>query len=387
MRLFHKILLFFIVLLAMGTYSKADIKADLRVAAGDTDNLMNDSSNTKDSFRIYKLATYIYPLTPLKIEVQGEYTIYRSVAELSNFMGGVGVTYIPLRQQSDFSCCINSNFKSRVYREGYEDFDNNYFDAAFGISYTLGTVASLRCGTGFNSTKYTNEKDTSTIPNTFKFSGDNSSIEAFFGANITLPWSNTIDIEAGLASMSLTYVKPPIDLHDYLEPALDTAIDGHLKSFYISPRFSRPIGRKFGLNITYIHRQFRKSDSMIIAGLSSAFLSPWTQVYEGNSVTVSLKTYVIPDCIVSAGAGHWHKDYLKGEEKRPQHGLPKPPTIIKSRHDGQNKLFFSIQMPLRLKTSTTIEPAIQIDYSNNNSSNKLYDYSCISVAGGVTIKM
>nr|MBN2277972.1 hypothetical protein [candidate division Zixibacteria bacterium] len=414
------IILIMVLISLAGMRVSADITAEFQTAGGYTDNLRFDTSAIDDTFGKAKLTLNLIPYSFMKIELindymkydgavidadtttEGDSTVIRyNAIDLSNNKTSVNIHLVPVCQDENFIMFIRAGFNTQSYMEGYEKFNNDNLTADFSLGYRLCGRIMLRSGFSFNSTDYTNEEDddTATVKQTFDISGDNDTYEIFFGGNITLPWSNVIDFEGGYSKMNLTYARPPKDSilkywddftwipRDYLNPNKDTLIDGSLKSYYFSPRLSRPIGSKFGINITYIYRSFESPDDIIIAGLSNQFLSPWTSVYEGESVTGTIKSYILPNFIITAGAGYWKKDYLKGEEERKSdNSIPPPPRMIRDRHDEQNKFFCSIRKPLVFRSGLFIEPSFEINISHNNSSNDLYDYDNFALSLGLTMR-
>jgi len=385
----------------LGASAYSDIVPEFQMAGGYTNNLKYDSSDIEDSFEKAKLTLNLYPFSSFKIDASDEFMVYNETSDLTNNKVSVNATFVPPCEDEHFTFYVNGGFSNQIYDEGYESFNNNNFNINAALGYRINDWLLLRSGCSFNSTDYTNEEiqDTATVNQTFDISGDNETLELYFGGNISLPFSNVIDFEGGYSKMNLTYANPPQDTilrywddftwikRDYLNPNKDTLVDGNLKSYYFSPRISRPIGSKFGINVVYIYRTFDAADNVIIAGLSNQFLSPWTSVYEGESVTATLKSYIVPNFIITCGAGYWKKDFLKGEEERePVEGIPPPPRVIKDRHDEQNKFFLSIQKPFPFRSGLFVEPSMEMNISHNNSSNDLYDYNNFGISLGLTIR-
>jgi hypothetical protein len=114
---------------------------------------------------------------------------------------------------------------------------------------------------------------------------------------------------------------------------------------------------------------------------------------------LGLKTYLVPNFILSAGAGYFDKVYFGHSLESIQIGgnPPTPGAVIigndtaedgvLDREDKQTRVYLSIQLPLASRTGPFIEPSLQVEYTNNTSSVYLYDYDDVTVTAGVKIKL
>ena len=130
------------------------------------------------------------------------------------------------------------------------------------------------------------------------------------------------------------------------------------------------------------------NDDQIIFGFATKFLSPWASVWEGQSITASLKSFLIPKLILTAGAGYWDKTFLKSIESDYkfyiQILIDDPP--VRRRHDWQTRYYGSIQLPITTHSGTFIEPSLRVDYTKNYSSLALYRYSNYSMSLLTTLR-
>ncbi len=412
-RIISPTILVTIILCLLSTAAFADFRYEVKSSGGYTDNLFSDSTRQKDSYAQSGAVISYYPFSNFKLELNGDYTYYNEINGLSNFGSGFDITWLPLEESSPLSLYINYNLSILRYRDVFEYHNNDNYNFSISLSNRNGNIFRLRAGFQYRRSDYINEPedppDTGfVIFETFDTPRDNENLEFFIGTNFSLPGKNVIDLEIGYAAMNITYAPRPTDStidfsdpmsgnrirRDYLSPVRDTLQDDKLWSLYFSPRFSRPIGSKTGINITYIYRQFLNPDQYVIPGMpdssisgisSTGFLSPWISVYEGHSISTTFKTYIIPGFILTGGAGYWKKNFLLTEEER---GLEMaPPNIIKDRIDEQNRFYINIQKPFTFRNGLFLEPAILIDYSDNNSSNDFYDYTGLTFSAGITFRM
>lgn len=372
----HRLLLFacFFTLLLLVSPTYGDIAYEAGVRGGYTNNLYNDSTDTGDSYSITSIKAKLYPASNLEVNVVGQYTLYNKINNLSNFYYSGQVTYIPSHEDVPYSIYISGNFDRVLYRNEQKEFDNQNLGLLASFGYFLVPTIQARAGTKLTSTSYFNTVD---------INADYEQFEWFGGLNITFLGSNAFDIEAGYSLMNFDYISSHVQAINPTNPG-DSLARGSLHSFYISPRYSRPLGKKTGMSITYSYRNFTNHDDIVIFGFTTGFLSPWASVYDGSSIQLKLKTYLVPHAIISGGMGYWNKTYLKSLEKG-IHGYPAP-MDAPQRVDELTRVFASIQRPIMFGISGVLEPTLSLDYTHNISNDDRYDFNGITVTVGVTYK-
>jgi len=358
------------------------VETEFQTSAGYTDNLLADSSAVEDSYGLGKVSAKFYPLPIAEILLNGEYTNYGNYVDLTNYSGGVGITVIPLKENSRFSIYINGNFNSRGYRENFESFNTRIYDGIASLGYSVSPIMQLRAGFSLKSTSYLHV-----------LAVDNTKYEIFGGVNTSFLGKNSFDLQMGYAFVDLTYWEkqvwhpPDISGAQYVLPERTDEYpptDGHLKLLQIWPRYSRPIGDKFAIVINYSYRKFDDLGEIAVAGVTTQSLSPWASIYEGESISFTLKSFFLPNFILESGVGYWKKNFLNSNENRNVPLLAK--YIILARHDEQNKAYLTIKRPFQLKSGLFIEPTVTINHTYNNSTNAQYDYTNLSISGGITFR-
>lgn len=377
----------------------ADIKMDFSGSGGYTNNLLENSSKNEDSFSSARVSLRVYPHSTTEISLNNDYTYYSKYYNLSNFNGGVGLQFIPTGKNSRLSVLFSLNFTARVYRDNFLKFNNDTYDALFSAGYNWRGIL-IRSGVSFNSIKYHDLA----VPDSLSFDqlvvSDKNTFKLFAGTNFSLLNSISVDFEGGYAYMDYTRFRDTIR---YIDPSpfspfkhIDSFMTGdRLESYYFSPRISGHLGQKVGLNITYNYRKFTNKRDKVVYGAGTGWISPWASVYDGQSITAALKTYYLPNFIISSGIGYWDKTFFRTIERIF--------TLIRKankRRDFQTRFYLTLQRPIPLKSGTIIEPFLQFNYSDNKSTyddkptnptmkpdHKLYDYSSLSVSAGLTIKM
>ncbi|MCX6827717.1 MAG: hypothetical protein NT002_00295 [candidate division Zixibacteria bacterium] len=361
----------------------ADIKMDFSGSSGYTSNLLSDSSRNEDSFSSTKVSLRAYPHSTTEISFNNDYTYYSKFYNLSSFIGGFGLRFIPTGKKSPLSILFSLNFSARVYRDNFLKFNNDNYDALFSAGYNWRGIL-FRSGVSYNSMKYHNPAVPDSLRSDSLVVSDKNTFKLFAGTNFALLNSISIDFEGGYAYMDYTRFRDTIG---YINPShfkpVDSFMTGdRLESYYFSPRISGQLGAKVGLNVTYNYRKFANKKDKVVYGPGTGWISPWALHYEGQSITASLKTYYLPHSIISSGIGYWDKTFFRSIDE-----LFVWLKDAHKRRDFQTRFYLSLQRPIPLKSGTIVEPFLQFDYSDNKSSYKLYDYSSLSVSAGLTIKM
>jgi len=352
-----------LILVAISVASHADIGFEVQVGQSYTGNLLLDSSNFQDSYYNTNVNLHYYPFPIAEISLKSEYTYYGELIGLGNIRSGAGITLIPTRAESPASFYISANWEKLDYRQEFDVYNTNDIDILSSLGYRLGDKVQLRAGISYKNTKYINSDV-----------ADKESYEFFAGGNFTLFGSNSLDLEGGYSYAKSRFIDEASLNIFPVEPKEEP---GNLKSFYISPRFSRPLGGKTGMSISFAYAQFLGDYDPVVYSYATGFLSPWASVWEGNSITLKLKSYLIPKTIINAGAGYWNKNFLRMFEF---------PDRVKTREDDLSRYYISFSWPVPSRSGMFFEPTLQIEFSNCTSSHRLYDYSNFSVTLGATIR-
>jgi len=223
--------------------ASADLKVDFSSSGGYTENLLSDSSAIKDSYSTVRASINYYPFSKLELNINNGYTYYGKTSDLSNFVGGVGLRFIPTAANSRFSLLVNGAFSSQAYRDSYSQFNTDNYDFGLSLGYRLFSRLQLRSGVSYNSLIYTNY-----------VGADKKTFKLFAGFNATLPGNFSLDVESGYATMGYKRIRESIRfiyIYNPFTPIDSSWTDDRLKSFYISPRLSRQLGAKTGVSVMY----------------------------------------------------------------------------------------------------------------------------------------
>jgi hypothetical protein len=404
------------VLVWLAILFPSPVHADSRVSAGTqftfAENLQNDTMDVSDTYSTFNGSLNLYPLPSLEVSLMYDYSGYSDQNYLGNYSVGGCFKFVPIPVESRFGVYIFGNFNGRRYALTAPSFDNNTFDLTGAAGYRVTDWSRIRGGIAYRSVGY--------LANDWS---DQESIELFAGANATLPLSNVFDIEIGYSFASYERVTQgdsvfiPVEGRGW-EHMIEGAAGGDalnlyypsadLKSFHLSPRFSRPLGSRTGMSVTYTYREFKDTDDAMVRGADFESLSPWLTVWHGQSVSVNVKTYLIPGVIASVGFGYFEKTFLKTLE---QHDLAAKRAewdaryeedpennvrlykweqylpLIEVCEDISRQVFINVQKPLVLSPNLVVEPSLNFQYRSNSSHHPLYNYSGATITLGVNVRM
>jgi hypothetical protein len=370
----------------------ANIKADIVGTSGYTSNLLGDSTEIKDSYYAIDANINFYPASPLEINLNNKYTYYSKYFKLSNFTGAAGFRLVPTSSDSRFMILMTGRYASQAYRDSINVDNNNVtnissnndtYDFGLSIGYKFAATIHGRLGTSYNYLNYTDYDGANR--NTWKY---------FAGLNFTILGNNSIDLEVGYSIMdyrrfhdTVTLVVRMLDFGSQKAYSDSIMQDDKLHSFYLSPRLSRQIGSKLGFNITYLYRKFYDFTDKRIYGLNSGFLSPWASVYEGQSITATIKTYLLPGFTTNIGVGYWDKTFFKSLENLAGPIYMLTPRFLKFRRDYQTRLYLALTRPFKLSGGAILEPTLTYEYEKNKSTNGFYFYGKSSTSLVLNLKI
>jgi hypothetical protein len=130
------------------------------------------------------------------------------------------------------------------------------------------------------------------------------------------------------------------------------------------------------------------SEDGLVYGASIGLLSPWTSVWEGHSISLSLKSFLIPTVMLTTGIGYWDETFISTLDDV----LPYPDggfliyIIPVGRKDEQRKFYLQLQRPVSTPLGV-LQPNLRVDYVDNDSTNDLFDYFGFSISVGMSYQL
>ncbi len=311
-----------------------------------------------------------YPLKFVELNLNGEVSAYSETKGFDPGVAGVGLTVVPTREMTPLTLYFSGSFDGRRYGDRFGQFDVNTLSLKAAAGYWVNQVARLRFGLAYSDNAYlATDAD------------DRTSYQFSTGVNFSVLGSNAIDIEVGVVTARYTFL--PSDENEIIDRYLKlvTFADGDLVQYWISPRFSRPIGPRSGLSVTFTYQEFPSLEDGVVLGSGFESLSPWASIWRGRGVQVDFKSYAVPHMIVTAGVGYRDKSTLRIHE-----GESLMREVI-ARYDEETKLNLNLQRPIVWKSGLIGEPSLNIEWTNNVSSKRQYDYSGLMVSVGLKFKL
>lgn len=367
----------------------ADVAVEFSANQGYNGNLFDVEDRITDYSTGGHVGLKYYPMSTLELFGTGDYTNYKETDPLSSFSRGLKATYIPLNPGSRLALHFEGEFGRMSYRgDSLQAYNTNTIRFMLSTGYQFRPRIHLRANSSWRFTDYTETVAGDDVIN------DKIELDMVAGVNINIFGSNALDLEIGVAQTRYdedTLMEVP-------NPELFT-IDtvavsyGHrLRTIYFSPTFSRPLGKRTGLNITAAFRKFASGGDVVVRGAASGVLDPLTPIYEGTGLFMKVKTFLIPKLITTFGVGYWDKTHLATEvlDSIPHpiiEGYWIPDYQAREREDDQSRAFVSAQMPIPGGPhGFYVEPSVIVSYRDNSSTIQEYNYYGWSVSVGVSLK-
>ena len=371
------------LVLLLAVSARADFGYQVAVHGGYTSDLFKDSTKLEDSYSTPAVSLKYFPAPSIEVDFTGRYTYYSKIFELSNAVFSGRVTHLATTLDSRLSVYVTIGHDKQRYRQTFEWFDNNITNFKATVGFEVDPRVHLRAGSRIRATTYIRADS---------IDADSERRIFFGGVNLTLPAENAIDFEIGGGLTNFAFIHERTKLNSLPQVDKNAFDQGRFHMFYFSPRYSRPLPLQTGLSLVYTYRRFSRIDSVGVLSYATGFLSFWASVWDGKSVTLELKSCIIPHMIVSVGIGYFDKMYLKEVEK----SKPPPETFlsdewwevseVERRRDFSTRRYISLQRPFSVGRDGLLEAILSVEHVHNESTKATYDYSDVTVYGGVSYR-
>ena len=374
----------------IGVFSAhANVALEIGATEGYNGNLFDVANRTTDYSTGANFALKYYPLSNLELSGTGDYTKYKETDALSSFSRGAKAVFIPTGASARLSAHIESKFNRQSYEgDSLQRYNTNTYEVLSALGYQLNPRTHLRGSASWRFTNYTETVAGDGVIN------DKIDLDLIAGANWNVFGSNVLDIEWGM--LQTRYDEDTIAVRaNEVTITIDTLVESygrHVRTFYFSPTFSRPLGDRSGLNITLAYRNFVSGEDVTVRGAASGVLDPLSSLYEGFGGFFKVKTYLIPRIITEFGVGYWDKTHLKTEEQvwRPHPVFPGDSLLVyeaTDREDDQSRAYLTVTVPFPDGPGGFyIEPSAKVSYRDNSSTHELYNYYGWNISVGVSLK-
>lgn len=349
-------LLISIIIFSLVPSAWAEINTTFSISGGYQGNLFNDSLSVADSYTSFNSSIRYYPSGLIEIAAYGVYNAYASINDLSHIKSGASVTLIPTSDTSPLSLIFSGAVSQRSFGELFDPYDRNIFSGAAAIGYHIRPALMLKSQASYLAVSYVNSDF-----------GSQDGFDISGSINFTPIGSNAFEIDINFAKNS--YEQASLGLESPQNRQFLTTENYSTVNY--SLRYSRPLGNRTGVNMTFIKRQLDRTNTFAIPGYSIDYLSPWADLWEGSSISATAKHYFPRQISLEIGAIFSMKSYADVME----YSETESNTYqISSRDDNYLSIRFSFSKSITMSPNSILLPALEIGYIHNNSTSDLFDY-------------
>ena len=333
----------------------ADVITSLYLKQGHNNNLFADSYGISDFYNTIGGEVALYPSSFAQITINGDYNVYYTNTDLSNFNGGASFTLIPTSDSSKLSLILSGSAGKRNFGELYNIYNNNSLNGDLYLIYKFSNRLSFKTSGYYSYVGYDNADEVT--DEYFGFSA---------GLNLTFLKNNSLDFETFIYQKK--YNSDLIDLSGNSSQTYDF-IDYKV-------RYSRPLGERWGTSLNYTFHNLKSYDAYTISGYTIDYLSPWNSLWNGHSASLSLKHYLKNQSILELSAGYTDKEYVSSFDYTDIDN-----NFVESfqRNDQVTQIDLKYYKSFYLENSM-ITPVLSVGYTQNSSSLALYDYNSFNIA-------
>lgn len=343
----------------------AEIITDISLGGGHQGNLFNDSLSAGDSYTTFGATVRIYPSSSTEISVHGLYNAYSSTKDLSNRLSGASITMIPTGEQSSLTLMLSGEISQKRFGDLFSLYDKKNLITTALISYRLASALLFKSRASYSTNVYDNSEYNS-----------NHSVELAGGINFTLFGANSLDAEATVSKRK--FDKMPVDAVDSPNGnfrGMDESEEFSIIDY--SFRYSRPMGKRTGVNIVLARRLLRYSSYRPIAGYSIDYLSPWSELWHGAGISAGLKHHFAGQVTLTIQGELVNKSYVDAIEYDIDGSEEYQLT---SREDTNLNIQASLSKSISAGKGTRFIPVAKIVYAHNNSSHGFFSYDALSMS-------
>ncbi len=351
---------------------RAELITEAVAGSGYQSNLFNDSNSTGDTYASIGIGLKYYPSNSTEFKVGGAYNAFADNKDLSNFTGDLSFTIIPTPESSPFSVALKGGLAVRKFGVQYNLYNQVGVAVGADIGYRLTQKIYLQSSAEYLNNSYSKSDF-----------GSNRGFDVTTGFNLSFLGSNSL-------ALSFDYSHRSLD-----QPSL--VQDGEVNSIIESSsqsdafeltgmqlRYSRPLGERTGLKFSFGHRRLHVDNNYAVLGYTIDYLSPWSDLWEGSSLSAGLKQIFPHQIIANLSFAYFDKSYVDVIEFG---DTDIESYWIDTRDDQLSTLSLSISRPVLLPSGKQLTPTLYLGYRNNQSSIEFFDYEDIQASFTLTMRL
>lgn len=357
-RLHHWATLLILAFLAVSSL-RAELLTEATVSGGYFGNLFSDSNSISDSYASTGLNLQYYPSGSVQLYTGAFYNTFAENSDLSNLVADVSVSVIPTPAESPFIMGFDASLSTRKFGTLYDLYDQTDVSVSTDIGYAVSPGIHVHTSASYVNASYTNSDF-----------GSNNGIDLAAGVSVSFLEINTFAVKVEYTNRSFDQ---PTLVDNSLGLALDSA-QCDTRTFEISSiqlRYSRPLGSRTGINLSTGYRLLHVDRDFAALGYTIDHLSPWSELWEGASVSSEIKHYFPRQIIAELSVAYFEKSYVDVIEFD---GNSDDPFWKDSRDDKLVRSILTISRPVSLKGDKLLTPSLELGYRHNQSSTKFFEY-------------
>ncbi len=367
MKRISRILAIGIVLAATAGFAHAEVVSELNLGSGYRGNLFTDSNAAGDTYAAAGYRLKYYPSASVEFTGGARYNAFAEYSDLSSLSGDASLTAILTPATSRFTFALNGQAAYRTFGQLYQPYDRASGSAAASLGYAVAAGVHLMGGASYTNSVYTNSDY-----------GSSHGLDLTGGINLTVVGSNSVALRAD-------YTRRWFDQPDISGTGNPTAGTDNSQMFEIiglTARYSRPLGQRTGLSLSGGYRQLSVAGDYAVLGYTIDYLSPWSDLWEGQSVSASIK-HIFPHQVkTEIAAAYYDKRFVDVIELDQGAGSF---YNRESRDDILTTGSLTVSRPFLLKSGNLLTPTVSIGYRSNESTADYFDYN--DAWGGLSLNV
>ena len=352
----------FVLLLLLGLIvpgAFAETITESSISTGYTGNLFNDSSAADDYYSTFNLELKNYHKEIMAFTIAGQYNRYYQYQDLSSVTGGTSLTIMPLDKTSPMTLAFAGQIAYQKYGAIYALYDNVGASVAANFTYRVSQRFYFLSGISFLHNTYTNTDY-----------GSNQGFLLASGFHLTPFGSNALSINAEFSRKA--YEQPVTVISGNGNSGENTIAKNETYDIAgLTARFSRPIGKRTGISLSGGYRHVEIDNDFSVQGYSIDYLSPWAELWEGGSLSGTVKHFFPKQITTEITAAYYDKNFVDIIELDELLNATYPGE---SRVDRLTTISASFSRPFVIDHTALLKPTVFIGYRHNNSTIEKYTY-------------
>lgn len=368
---FLKIAILGLLVLSLSS-ARAELVTETSVGSGYQGNLFNDSNSIGDAYASAGLLLKYYPSSAIQIAAGARYNGFARYDDLSNFTGDLSLTIIPTKATSPFSVSFSGSLSTRSFGLLYELYDQNGAAANMNLGYRLAPWLYWQSSVSYLNTSYQNSDY-----------GSSRAVDVGSGFNVSFLGSNSI-------ALKFDYSKRLLDQPILIEGDTSFIIadnQSESETFEVTGltlRYSRPLGEKTGMNLSVGHRKLHVNQDYAVLGYTIDYLSPWSELWEGESFSSGLKHIFSNQIIGEFSFAYYDKNYVDVIELVETSDETYWREV---RIDQLTTLSAAFSKSFSMPENKQLTPSMSISYRNNSSTSDYFDYNNLQLSFSLKMRM